>query len=76
MAKNETLKVNYIATKSDKATVYIQNSLGQKVLINTFSVNNGNNSLSLNITNLPSGLYYVIVSVNNDLLQHQPFIIK
>ena len=76
VAKNETLKVNYIATKSDKATVYIQNSLGQKVLINTFSVNNGNNSLSLNITNLPSGLYYVIVSVNNDLLQHQPFIIK
>ncbi len=76
VAKNEILKINYISTKSDKATLYIQNSLGQKLITNTFNVSNGNNNLSLNINTLSSGLYYVVLSVNNDVLQHQPFIVK
>jgi acetyl esterase/lipase len=76
VAKNQTLKVNYISTKFDKATVYIQNAIGQKIITNAFNVSNGNNVISLNINTLSSGLYYIVVSVNNDVLQYQPFMIK
>ena len=76
IAKNELLMINYIATTTDKATIYVSNSLGKKMISTTSNVASGNNNVSINISSLPSGLYYVGVSINNVILQHQPFIVK
>ena len=56
------LKVTFSAPIDGKASWRLLNNIGSVVLKNTEHLKKGNNSLSININNLPAGIYYLTVS--------------
>ncbi|HET7116974.1 MAG TPA: T9SS type A sorting domain-containing protein, partial [Hanamia sp.] len=54
------------ASKSGQATILIRNINGQTLYQKTIDVINGNNTVSVNVAQLITGLYYVSI-VNNEL---------
>ena len=75
-ATNENLSVKYIAMKAGSVNYQILNSIGQKIMANTFAVNEGNNTLSLRLNSLKPGIYYFVILNNNTISQRQTFIVK
>ena len=62
-----TVKLMLKLEKSSDITVSVVNLMGQRVnIINMGTLNAGNNPISLDVSNLPSGIYYCVVQVNGE----------
>ena len=72
----ENINIKYIATKTGVVNYQILNTIGQKLITSSFTANEGNNKVTLNLNNLKCGLYYLVLLNNNAVSQRLPFIVK
>jgi hypothetical protein len=61
-----TIAINYITIAN--ATVEIINTNGKRMYSSTLSVNNGLTQKEYNVTQLPSGIYFVKLSIQNEVV--------
>ena len=75
VSAGHTIKINYTSIQSSNVTVEMISILGKKVYTTVLPVNEGSNTLSLSAGHLPSGLYYVSVTING-AIQRMPVVIQ
>ncbi|MBC8485965.1 MAG: T9SS type A sorting domain-containing protein, partial [Bacteroidetes bacterium] len=71
---NGLFTINFAANKLEKADIKVLNNLG-KVVYETYDVQINNNTISINIKALDSGIYFIILT-NRDNVVKEKIIIK
>jgi len=71
---NGLFTINFAANKPEKADIKVLNNLG-KVVYETYGVQINNNTLSINLKALDSGVYFIILT-NRDNVVKEKIIIK
>jgi hypothetical protein len=70
---SENLNLEVVIDKNEYLTVAVYNSLGAKVIHNEFDGMMGHNLYSLNISDLASGVYTVVINGQNELFGERKF---
>jgi hypothetical protein len=76
LSGGQNLKLTYLSEKAENVNLQVINLVGKKVSATNVSVNEGSNALSLPVGHLAPGVYYVVVSVNNAIVQKTPVVIQ
>ena len=76
LKSGQDLKLTYVSEKAGTANFQVINSVGKKVINFASPINEGSNSLSLPLTKLLPGIYYVAVAVNNTIVQKVPVMVQ
>ncbi len=71
---NGLFTINFAANKLEKADIKVLNNLG-KVVYETYDVQINNNTISINLRALDSGIYFIILT-NRDYVVKEKIIIK
>ena len=76
LKSGQDLKLTYVSEKAGTANFQVINSVGKKVINFASPINEGSNSLSLPLTKMLPGIYYVAVAVNNTIVQKVPVMVQ
>lgn len=71
---NDRFNIDIDLKESANVDISIVNSLGQNVYQSNTSINKGKNTISINSGNLEHGVYFIIISSENERLQNQRFV--
>jgi hypothetical protein len=72
---NTEIFLNVTSTKNEKTKVVVINSLGSQVKEKDVTLLEGKNSIDVDLSNLPSGIYFARIGNNNDASTRK-FVIK
>ena len=64
---NQIANINFIANNSTQTTLEILNSIGQVVKFNNYGILDGEQNITVNMNDLPSGYYFVNIKTGNKL---------
>jgi hypothetical protein len=76
LKSGQDLKLTYVSEKTGTANFQVINSVGKKVINFATPINEGSNSLSLQLAHLLPGVYYVAVAINNTIVQKVPVLVQ
>ncbi len=76
LKSGQDLKLTYVSEKTGTANFQVINSVGKKVINFASPINEGSNTLSLQIAHLLPGIYYVAIAVNNIIVQKVPVFVQ
>ncbi len=64
---NQIANINFNADNSTQTTLEVLNSIGQVVKFNNYGILDGEQNLTVNMNDLPSGYYFVNIKTGNKL---------
>ena len=64
---NQIANINFNANNSTQTTLEVLNSIGQVVKFNNYGILDGEQNLTVNMNDLPSGYYFVNIKTGNKL---------